>query len=176
MFISGNKVLLRAVEEETFERTIELLKGTFWIGTMSHLLWETKIKNLNDLTGALGSRELAPGRLMVVAPEKEKGFYGLLLIEQADWKNGVLSISVYSSEGCGQEMADGLSALIRFGFEEMRMECAVVSCISGNRAVAEICREAGMQQDACLQSRLCHEGCRMDVAVFTLPKNEVKER
>lgn len=175
MFIAGNKVLLRAVEEETFEQTMELLKGKFWIGTMSRLIWESRVKNLSDLLGVLGSRELSPGRLMVVAPEKKRGFYGLLLIEQADWKNGVLSISVYPSEGSGQEMADGLSALIRFGFDEMRMECAMVSCTGEDQAVAKICREAGLQQDACLKSRLCHDGERMDMAVFTLPKKGTKE-
>lgn len=176
MFITGNKILLKAVEEETFEKTMELLKGKFWTGVMSRLLWETKAENLSSLLGVLGSRELAPGRLMAVAsPEAEKDFCGLLLIEHADWKNGVLSVSVYPREGCKQEMADGLSALIRFGFDEMRMECAAVSCISGDQAVAEICRKAGMRQDACLKSRLCNHGRRMDLAVFTLPKNESRE-
>lgn len=176
MFIAGDEVLLRAVEADSFEVVMRLLRERPGLGPMSRLLAAGSPAAPEQLLALTGSRELAAGRLMAVGrPGKPDGAGGLLLIEQADWKNGQLQISVYPEPGCETDVADGLKALMRFGFEEMRMAAAVVCCPDDDRVAGQICRLAGMTRDACLKGRLFRDGRSRDVAVYTLIREADKE-
>lgn len=176
MFIAGDEVLLKAVEAELFDWVMRLLRERPGIGPMSRLLTKGSPPAPARLLALTGSRELAAGRLMAVTrPGLPDDHLGLILIERADWKNGQLQLSVYPEPGCEAEMADGVWALARFGFEEMRMAAAVVFCPDDDSAARQICRLAGMTRDACLKGRLFRDGHSRDVAVYTLLRKTDEE-
>ena len=172
MYIRKGELELRAVEEQELKSFRNLLFSSRCVGGMSGDLCRENLQDMEALVFAAGSGNLPPGRLMTVWQEKKGIPLGFLIIEEMDWKNGVMEVGILPGEEAESDMAVALKALTDFGFKEMRAECVMVRCVADDGAVGRICHIAGFSQDVVLRSRIVRNGVRKDVAVYTCIKGD----
>ena len=172
MYIVLENIALKAAEEPEFQSIMELLRRENSIAEISRLGCSASVTCMDELFQAAGGGELRFGRVMTVWNEDEGTLVGLLVLEKMDWKNGVAEIAVFPAEGREADVAKGLKALLRFCFDELRTECAVVTCLAEDAPVGRTCEAAGFLRDVVLRARIQVGDQNKDVAVYTYTQAE----
>ena len=163
MNLKGKKVLLRAVEESDLEMLQDLTNSpdfekmivgwSFAVSMKDQLNWFANCKQGLD-------------RLRFTIETEQDGAVGLIGLRDIDWKNG-------SATGLGMRIAktnlrtrglatDAWMTLLRYSFDELRLNRIVGSYISYNKASARVCEKVGfkvegVQREAVFKSGQFHD-------------------
>lgn len=117
----------------------------------SHIIWAITLIEDNKLIGAIG---------LNLNPIFEKGEFGFW-IGVDYWNNG------YASEA--------LSEIIRFGFEELRLNKIYAHHFANNPSSGKVMIKNGMKQEGYLREDIIKDYKYIDVVLYSILRNEYLE-
>lgn len=146
MNLQGKKVVLRAVEEEDIEMLRELTNSAdfekmivgwaFPVSKKQQADWFLSLKN--DLN-----------RLRYTIVTEEDGPVGMIGLRDIDWKNGTatgLGMRIAKKEIRTRGLAtDAWMTLMRYAFEELRLNRINGSALAYNKASLRVCEKVGFK-------------------------------
>lgn len=173
MELHGKKVVLRAVEEEDLEMLRELANSpdyermivgwSFPISRKDQELWYSQCKNGLEIL-----------RYTIVT--KEDGPVGMIGLKDIDWKNGVAS-------GAGMRIAkkeirtrglatDAWMTLMRYAFEELRLNRINGSALAYNKASLRVCEKVGFKIEGTQREAVYKNGKYNDLILMGCLKSD----
>lgn len=173
MNLKGKKVLLRAIEESDLSMLQELTNNpdfermivgwSFAVSKKDQDSWFQNCKNGLE-------------RLRFTIVTEEDGAVGLIGLRDIDWKNG-------SAVGLGMRIAktnlrtrglatDAWMTLLRYAFEELRLNRIVGSYIEYNKASARVCEKVGFKIEGIQREAVYKEGKFHDVYSLACLKSD----
>ena len=176
MDLIGKKVILRAVEEEDLEMLRELTNSpdyekmivgwSFPISREKQIEWFSKCNN--DLN-----------RLRYTIATKEDGAVGMIGLRDIDWKNG-------SATGLGMRIAkkeirtrglatDAWMTLMRYAFDELRLNRVNGSALDYNEASIKVCRKVGFREEGRQREAVYKGGKYHDLILFGCLRSDYEE-
>ena len=171
MFIKGNKVLLRAVElddaavlrqminDEEIER---MMWGySFPVAHHQQIRW---IENLQN--------ERSVFRAMI---DVDGTAIGTIILSDIDMRNGIAEIHIKLADECERGKgygSDAVAALIKYAFNELRLNCVYCRIKEDNIASQKMFEKCGFSKDGCLRSRVYRNGRYYDFYEYSVLKSE----
>lgn len=176
MILKGKKVILRAVEEEDIEMLRELTNSpdfekmivgwSFPVSKSEQLKWFENCKN--DLS-----------RLRYTIVTEEDGPVGMIGLRDIDWKNG-------SASGLGMRIAkkeirtrglatDAWMTLMRYAFNELRMNRINGSALAYNKASLRVCEKVGFKIEGVARQAAFKDGKYVDIIKMGCLKSDYEE-
>lgn len=172
MFIYGEKILLRAVEASDNSMLLSLINdpdtemmlgGSSWpISESEQLKWfERQEHNKESL------------RCIVAEKEKPERAIGTVILSEVDSKNGTGHLHIKMSKDGGRGKGygtDAVSALVRYAFDELRLNCIYANILSYNEVSIRLFEKCGFQRDGVLRARIYKKGQYFDVFAYSIIK------
>jgi RimJ/RimL family protein N-acetyltransferase len=173
MNLKGKKVLLRAIEESDLKMLQDLTNSpdfekmivgwSFAVSAKDQADWFENCKQGLD-------------RLRFTIETKEDGAVGLIGLRDIDWKNG-------SAIGLGMRIAktnlrtrglatDAWMTLLRYCFEELRLNRIVGSYIEYNKASARVCEKVGFKIEGIQREAVFKNGTYHNVVSLACIKSD----
>ena len=167
MDLYGKKVILRAVEEEDIDMLRELTNSpdfekmivgwSFPISKREQAEWFANAKN-------------GLQRIRYTIVTKEDGPVGMIGLRDIDWKNG-------SASGLGMRIAkkeirtrglatDAWMTLMRYAFNELRLNRVNGSALSYNKASLRVCEKVGFKIEGTQRQAVYKDGQFHDVILM----------
>lgn len=167
MELRGKKVILRAVEEEDIEMLRELTNDpefekmivgwSFPVSKKVQQEWFANCKNGNQ-------------RLRYTIVTEADGAVGMIGLRDIDWKNGVasgLGMRIAKKEIRTRGLAtDAWMTLMRYAFEELRLNRVNGSALSYNKASLRVCEKVGFQVEGVQRQAVYKNGQYWDVVMM----------
>jgi len=176
MELKGKKVILRAVEEEDLEMLRKLTNDSeyekmivgwsFPISKKEQLDWFENCKNgLN--------------RLRYTIVTEADGAVGMIGLRDIDWKNGVasgLGMRIARKEIRTRGLAtDAWMTLMRYAFEELRLNRINGSALSYNKASLRVCEKVGFKVEGTQRQAVFKNGKYHDLIIMGCLKSDYEE-
>lgn len=175
MYIYGEKVILRAVEESDNSMLLSLINdpdtemmlgGSSWpVSEAEQLKWfENQERNRDVL------------RCVVALKENGKPV-GTLILSDIDQKNGTAQIHIKMSKDGGRGKgygSDSVNTLVSYAFRELRMNCIFANILSYNVASVHLFEKCGFSKDGVLRARVFKGGEFVDVFAYSILKDDSK--
>ena len=169
MLIYGDKIVLRAVEEKDNEMLLSLINdpdtemmlgGSSWpVSETEQLQWFEMQERSRDV-------------LRCVAALKEDGkAVGTLILSDIDQKNGTAQIHIKMSKNGGRGKGygtDAVKTLVRYAFQELRLNCVYSSILSYNEASIRLFEKCGFTRDGTLRARVYKGGHFWDLYAYSI--------
>ena len=173
MNLKGKKVILRAIEESDLKMLQDLTNSpdfekmivgwSFAVSTKDQANWFEKCKQGLD-------------RLRFTIETEEDGAVGLIGLRDIDWKNG-------SAIGLGMRIAktnlrtrglatDAWMTLLRYCFDELRLNRIVGSYIEYNNASARVCKKVGFKIEGVQREAVYKNGAYHNVVSLACIKSD----
>ena len=176
MILKGKKVILRAVEEKDLDMLQDLSNDpdfekmivgwSFPISKKDQQNWFASIKNGLD-------------RLRYIIETEEDGAVGMIGLRDIDWKNGVatgLGMRIAKKEIRTRGLAtDAWMTLMRYSFEELRLNRINGSSLSYNKASIRVCEKVGFKQEGVRRQAVFKNGEFHDEILFGCLKSDYYE-
>lgn len=169
MNIAGEKVLLKAIEPDDAEILQELINDPEteymlggWSFPVSKLKQSEWIASLKDDKSTLRC-------IVEVIGTHEK--IGTVILSDIDYKNGTAGIHIkllnrgLRGKGYG---FDAISALVNYGFQELRLNCIYAHINAFNEASDKLFRKCGFETEGVLRQRHFKKGSYIDVKVCSI--------
>lgn len=167
MELIGKKVRLRAVEEEDLEMLRQLTNSpdfekmivgwSFPISKREQAQWFINCKNGLDV-------------LRYTIETEEDGPVGLIGLRDIDWKNGVatgLGMRIAKKEIRTRGLAtDAWMTLMRYAFDELRLNRVNGSALSYNKASLRVCEKVGFKVEGVKRQAVYKNGAYIDVILM----------
>ena len=171
MFIKGKTVLLRAIEKEDAEILREMINDE----EIEKMMWgysfpvarhqqENWIENLSGDKSVFRAMIDVDGRAI-----------GTIILSDIDLRNGTAEIHIKLSndnvrgKGYG---TDAVNALVRYCFEELRMNCVYCRVKEDNSASQRMFLKCGFVQEGILRSRVYRNGKFHDFIQYSILRSE----
>lgn len=176
MNLVGKKVVLRPVEEEDLEMLRELTNDpdfekmivgwSFPVSKKDQEAWFSNAKN-------------GLSRLRYIIETKEDGAVGMIGLRDIDWKNG-------SAYGLGMRIAkkeirtrglatDAWMTLMRYAFNELRLNRVNGSALSYNKASLRVCEKVGFKVEGTQRQAVFKNGEFVDVIIMGCLKSDYEQ-
>ena len=176
MFIYGEKVVLRAVEEADNAMLLSLINdpdtemmlgGSSWpISEAEQLKWfENQEKSRDVLRCIVGLRD-------------DDRAIGTVILSDIDQKNGTAQIHIKMSKDGGRGKGygtDSVKTLVNYAFGELRLNCIYADILSYNTASVKLFEKCGFKKDGVLRARVYKGGAFVDVYAYSLLRADVKD-
>jgi len=174
MNIYGEKVILRAITMEDVELLANMINDPetekMLGGSSFPVAIEKQQKWIND---QMGRTDVL--RTIVATKENVEKGIGTVILTDIDYKNGVAQIHIKMDRECGRGRGygtDALNAIVKYAFEEMRLNCVYADVLSYNVISQKLFLKAGFKQDGILRSRVYKGGEYIDFYSFSKLRNE----
>ena len=176
MNLYGKKVMLRAVEEEDIEMVRQLTNSPDYekmivgwslpISRKEQQEWFQSYRNTKEIIRYTIETEL-------------DGAVGMIGLHEFDWKNG-------SASGIGMRIAkkdirtkglatDAWMTLLRYSFDELRLNRVNGSALSYNAASLRVCEKVGFKQEGIKRKAIYKNGKFHDLIMLGVLKEEYYE-
>lgn len=176
MELKGKLVTLRAVEERDLEMLRELTNDpdfekmivgwSFPVSKSAQQQWFSKLEN-------------GLSRIRYTIETEEDGAVGMIGLRDIDWKNG-------SAYGLGMRIAkkeirtkglatDAWMTLMRYAFEELRLNRVNGSAIEYNKASLRVCEKVGFKIEGVQREAVFKNGKYWNVITMACLKSDYEE-
>ena len=173
MNLKGKKVLLRAVEESDLKMLNELTNSPDFEKMI--VGWSFAV-SMKDQESWFQNCKQGLDRLRFTIETEQDGAVGLIGLRDIDWKNG-------SAVGLGMRIAktnlrtrglatDAWMTLLRYSFEELRLNRIVGSYSSYNKASARVCEKVGFKVEGVMREMVYKGGRYHDVYALACLKSD----
>lgn len=167
MELKGKKVILRAVEEDDLEMLRELTNSPEFEKMV--VGWSFPVsKKAQEAWFANCKYGLDKIRYTIVT--EEDGPVGMIGLQDLDWKNGVatgLGMRIAKKEIRTKGLAtDAWMTLMRYAFEELRLNRINGSALSYNKASLRVCEKVGFQVEGVKRQAVYKNGEYHDVVMM----------
>ena len=173
MNLYGKKVILRAVEVEDIEMVRELTNSpdyekmivgwTLPLSKQDQENWYHSYKNTSDT-------------IRYTIETEEDGAVGMIGLKEIDWKNG-------SASGLGMRIAkkdirtkglatDAWMTLLKYAFEELRLNRINGSALSYNKASLRVCEKVGFKVEGVQRQAIYKNGEFHDLILLGVLKED----
>jgi RimJ/RimL family protein N-acetyltransferase len=175
MTIIGNKTVMRALEIDDCQMLLELINDP----ETEYLLggWSFPVSyqmQVDWLSGLSNDKETLR---CVIESKDDKTAIGTVILSSIDYKNGSAEIQIKISDkgqrGKGYG-SDAIYAIIKYGFEELRLNCIYARVSNHNVASKNLFVKCGFKQEGLLRQRLFKRGQYIDIVVLSI-LNRVEE-
>ena len=167
MIIYGEKILLRAVEEEDNELLLSLINDPdteFLLGGSSWPISKAEQMKWFD------NREKDHGVLRcIIAVCNDNKAIGTIILSDIDQKNAIGHLHIKMSpngrnKGYG---TDAVNTMVRYAFEELRLNCIYANILSYNEASIGLFEKCGFHRDGVLRQRVFKQGKFVDLLAYS---------
>lgn len=171
MYIKGEKVLLRAIELSD----AEVLRSMINDEEIERMMWgysfpvahHQQIKWIENLSG-----EKNVFRAMI---DVDGVGIGTVILSDLDMRSGTAEIHIKianaGKRGRGHG-TDAVLALLRYAFEELRLNCVYCRVKEDNIASQKMFEKCGFVKEGCLRSRVYRQGRYFDFYEYSILKSE----
>lgn len=171
MFIKGEKVLLRAIELSD----ADILRDMINDEEIEQMMWgysfpvakHQQLKWIENLSG-----EKSTFRAMIDADGMT---VGTAILSDIDMRSGTAEIHIKlakaSERGKGYG-TDAVSALLRYAFNELRLNCIYCRVKEDNIASQKMFEKCGFIKEGCLRARVYRQGRYYDFYEYSVLKSE----
>lgn len=176
MFLHGKKVLLRAVEEED----IEMLRNLTNDAEFERMIigWSFPISRKTQKEWFEGCKN-GLDKLQYIIETQEDGGVGLIGLRDIDWKNGVatgLGMRIAKKEIRTKGIAtDAWMTLMRYAFEELRLNRINGSALAYNKASLRVCEKVGFKKEGVQRQSIYKNGRYEDVILLGCLRSDYEE-
>lgn len=167
MNITGNKVILREIEEPDQEMLLALIKDPeiekvtggypYSLSYGHQMSW---FRSLPDSPGSM--------RNIIADKEKPEAALGILILSDAELKNGTAEIYIKlikSARGKGYGR-DAVNAIAAYGFEERKLKCIYANILENNTVSRKLFERCGFWQQGVHTSRVFRDGKERRVCTY----------
>lgn len=176
MFIYGEKIVLRAVEEDDNKMLLSLINdpdtemmlgGSSWpVSEAEQLKWFERQEHSRDV-------------LRCVVALKENGTaIGTLILSDIDQKNGTAQIHIKMAKDSGRGKGygtDAVKTLVGYAFQELRLNSIYANILSYNEVSVHLFEKCGFKRDGVLRARVFKRGSFVDVFSYSIIKGDTAE-
>lgn len=172
MNISGERVLLRAIEKRDRDLLLELINdpetekmlggSSFPVSEAAQEKWMENQDGNNDTLRCVIS----------LKTDTEKGL-GTVILSDIDFKNAVAQVHIKLAKDEGRHKGYGTDALLAvtdYAFSELRLNCVYAEVLEYNIPSQKLFEKCGFHQDGILRERVYKSGKFVDVIVYSLLK------
>lgn len=169
MDIVGNKVLLRAVEEQDRGMLVSLINDpeiTKVTGGYSYSSsYEHQINWFRSIPNSVGSLH------SIIADRKSPQIaLGIIILSPADLndKSAEIYIKLIKSvrgKGYGQ---DAVNVLVSYAFRELRLNSIYANILDYNTASRRLFESCGFKQEGIHKSRIDRDGCCRSICIYKI--------
>jgi RimJ/RimL family protein N-acetyltransferase len=170
MYIYGEKIVLRALENEDNEmllnlindpKTEELLGGSSWpVSESDQRKWlERQEINASTL------------RCIIAIKEDLKNAIGTVILGEIDQKNGTGHIHIKMKQGNVRGKGygtDAVKTMVKYAFDELRLHCVYANIISYNDVSVRLFERCGFQREGVLRDRIYKGGRYVDELSYSI--------
>lgn len=166
MNISGENVLLRAIDEKDCELLREMMNDSeteYFLGGWSFPLSKADQQNWFE------SQHMSKNTLRVMIDTGDITV-GTAILSDIDYKNGSAQIHIKlhgvenRHKGYG---TDAITALCNYAFMELRLHCIYAEVSQHNIPSQRLFAKCGFEQEGVLRDRLFKKGKYIDVVLFS---------
>lgn len=171
MFIKGEKVLLRAIELSD----ADILRDMINDEEIERMMWgysfpvakHQQVRWIENLSG-----EKSTFRAMI---DVDGVTVGTAILSDIDMRSGTAEIHIKlakaSERGKGYG-TDAVSALLRYAFNELRLNCIYCRVKEDNIASQKMFEKCGFVKEGCLRARVYRQGRYYDFYEYSVLKSE----
>jgi RimJ/RimL family protein N-acetyltransferase len=171
MFIKGEKVLLRAIELSDADILQDMINDE----GIEQMMWgysfpvakHQQLKWIESL-----SSEKSVFRAMIDVDGKA---VGTTILSNIDMRSGTAEIHIKlakaSERGKGYG-TDAVSALLRYAFDDLRLNCIYCRVKEDNTASQKMFEKCGFVKEGCLRARVYRQGRYYDFYEYSVLKSE----
>lgn len=171
MFIKGEKVLLRAIELSDAEILQDMINDE----EIERMMWgysfpvarHQQMKWIENLSG-----ERSTFRAMI---DVDGTAVGTIILSDIDMRSGTAEIHIKlakTSERRKGYGTDAVSALLRYAFNELRLNCVYCRVKEDNIASQKMFEKIGFFKEGCLRARVYRQGRYFDFYEYSVLKSE----
>ncbi len=176
MIIKNGCVKLRAIEERDFDILYSMINSPEIEKALGNFSLPVSEKEQKDWIANFRNTERQI-RLMI---ELENGnTIGVMMLYDIDMKNGTAEVGYKSmasrKDRLPGDMYDALTGMMKYAFEELRLNCIVAHTVADNEASERLLRKAGFSQDGLLRQRIYQSNAYWDMKAFSILKSEFAE-
>lgn len=171
MFIKGEKVLLRAIELSDADILRDMINDV----QIEQMMWgysfpvskHQQVKWIENLPA-----DKSTFRAMI---DLDGTAIGTIILSDIDMKNGIAEIHIklanVSERGKGYG-TDATNALLRYAFDELRLNCVYCRVREDNAASRKMFEKCGFVKEGCLRERVYRQGRYYGFYEYSLLKSE----
>lgn len=167
MELYGNKVILRAVDEEDLEMLRQLSNSP----DFEHMVvgWALPISK-RDQKEWFEKAKNDFSTIRYTIETEEDGAVGMIGLKDIDWKNGVasgLGMRIAKKEIRTRGLAtDAWMTLLRYAFEELRLNRVNGSALAYNKASLRVCEKVGFVVEGVQRQTVYKNGTYHDLVML----------
>lgn len=173
MFIYGDKIVLRAIEEADNQMLLTLINdpdtemmlgGSSWpVSEAEQLRWYEKQEQRRDVLRC------------IIALKEEGTAIGTLILSDIDTKNGTAQIHIKMVKDSGRGKGygtDAVKTIVRYAFHELRLNCIYAQILSYNAVSVRLFEKCGFKRDGILRARVYKGGNFVDVFEYSILQSD----
>ena len=171
MNIFGERVILRALEPQDNEMLLSLINdpevecmiggSSAPVSAEEQAAWFASLRERSDVI-----------RCAIADKSDPHNAVGTVILTDIDMKNGVAQIHVkLAVRGAGYG-TDAVRAMVRFAFEERRLQCIYAAVLDYNAASKRLFEKCGFTQEGVFRHRIFKQGRYVDECVYSVLKEE----
>nr|WP_308742849.1 GNAT family protein [uncultured Anaerocolumna sp.] len=172
MFLSGEKVILRAIELSDKD----ILRNMINDGEMEYLLggWSFPVSDMKQEEW-IKSIDSEPYVLRCMIDDKqEHSTAGTVILSDIDYINGTAEIHIkllksFRGKGFG---TDTIKTMVRYAFSELRLQCIYAHINDYNIGSHKLFEKSGFIKEGVLRSRIYKNGTYHNLFVYSILKEE----
>lgn len=169
MNITGDNVVLRAITIDDADFLVELINDPETEMMLGGSSFPVSIEGQQKwISGQIGRTDVL--RTIVATKNDVKVGIGTVILSDIDYKNGVAQVHIKMDKEKGRGKgygSDALSAIVKYAFDEMRLNCVYAEVLSYNEISQKLFQGAGFTKDGVLRSRVFKRGEYIDVYVYS---------
>jgi ribosomal-protein-alanine N-acetyltransferase len=173
--LETRRLLLRKMSLDDAEDVFKFSKDPEvfrYVGGKVHQKIEDSRKFLNEISEKYEAREIIKWGIFHKKDRKLIGDCGFIKLEIKQFRAEVdyLLSREYWNQGLTTE---AVKEIIRFGFEQMRLNRIQAICEVANTASARVMEKAGMQYEGTLREYIQYEGKPLDMKMYSILRNKL---
>lgn len=168
MNIYGEKIVLRAIEQEDNQMLLELINDPETEMQIGGYSWPASMENQMKWFLQLNNNETIL-RCTIAEIESNRPL-GTLIMNEIDIKNGTAHIHIKMAKGEARGKGYGTDAVntaVKYAFSELRLNCLYANILVHNAASIKLFEKCGFQRDGVLRSRIYKQGRFIDMYSYS---------
>ncbi|MFC4557939.1 GNAT family N-acetyltransferase [Virgibacillus kekensis] len=170
MNIIGEKVLLRAIEMSDKDILLGIINDSETEYSLGG--WSFPVSSINQEDWIRAQKLNEKVLRCMVSDKKDNKTLGTAILSNIDYKNGnaeihIKLISDARGKGYG---ADTINTLIKYTFDELRLNCVYAHVNAYNIASQKLFERCGFVKEGVLRNRIYKKGEYHDVIAFSIIK------
>ena len=169
MNIYGEKIVLRAIEQEDNQMLLELINDPETEMQIGGYSWPASMENQIKWFSQLNNNELIL-RCTIAETVSNKPL-GTLILNEIDKKNGTAHIHIKMAKGDTRGKGYGTDAVntaVKYAFSELRLNCIYANILTYNTASIRLIEKCGFKKDGTLRSRIFKQGKYFDLYTYSI--------